>query len=281
MPRRKFTLCLPALLLSFLLSYPTFAQSGSAKTGAGAASGRVTLNGEPARGVAVMMQPQRQIYPPPPSTVQNAKTDENGRFRFTGVAAGSYFIAALAPGFSSSSDNGFGPRNKGVNVSEGENVEGVEIELKRGGVITGRVTDAQGRPLTDEAIELRAHRGASISGVVTVEGMNDPQLLRSLAYVSAWSDSQNPDRPSGAGASAKIGQHGGFRLSGLRPGEFHLNASGNGTSRKRLVMQRVEVAGQHVRGAIELREGQSISDARIVMVYGDGVVRGQLKFQSG
>jgi hypothetical protein len=46
-------------------------------------------------------------------------------------------------------------------------------------------------------------------------------------------------------------------------------------------MHRVEVAGQPVRDTIELKEGQSISDARIVMVYGDGVVRGQVKFQNG
>ena len=157
MPRHKITLWLPALLLSIHLGSPIFGQSaaaGASKTGTATVSGRVTLNGEPARGVSVVMQPQRQLYPPPPSIVQNAKTDENGRFRFTGVAAGIYFIAANAPGFSSSSDNGFGPRNKGVNVSEGENVEDIEIELKRGGVITGRVTDVQGRPLTDEHVEI-------------------------------------------------------------------------------------------------------------------------------
>src|SRR5262245_18781483 len=118
MSRHKITLWLPALLFSFHLGHPIFAQSGAAKTGAATISGRVTLNGEPARCVSVVMQPQRQLYPPPPSVVQSAKTDENGRFRFTGLAAGSYFIAALAPGFSSSSDNGFGPRNKGINLSD-------------------------------------------------------------------------------------------------------------------------------------------------------------------
>ena len=92
MSRHKITLWLPALLLSFHFGHPIFAQSGAAKTGAATVSGRVTLKGEPARGVSVVMQPQRQVYPPAPSIIQRAKTDENGRFRFTGVAAGSYFI---------------------------------------------------------------------------------------------------------------------------------------------------------------------------------------------
>jgi hypothetical protein len=117
--------------------------------------------------------------------------------------------------------------------------------------------------------------------VVTVEGMTDPRLLRSLAGVYVRSDSQIPDHPSGAVADSNIDQNGGFRLSGLRPGEFQLGVSGNGNPKKRLLMQRVEVAGQSVRGDIELKEGQNISGARIVMVYGDGVVRGQLKFQNG
>jgi hypothetical protein len=130
-------------------------------------------------------------------------------------------------------------------------------------------------------IELKAHRGASISGVVTIEGANDPKLLGTFndAYVSAYL--RNSEGRSGEGASCKIGSNGGFRLTGLRAGEFFLDASTHGTSRKRLLTQRVEVAGQPVRGAIELKEGQSVSDARIVLAYGDGVVRGRIRFQNG
>src|SRR5215468_6555563 len=54
MSKRKFTLCLPALLHSFHLGYPIYAQSGAVTTGAATVSGRITLNGEPARGVVVV-----------------------------------------------------------------------------------------------------------------------------------------------------------------------------------------------------------------------------------
>ena len=43
---------------------------------------------------------------------------------------------------------GNGPTaGQNLKVSEGENVENVDIELYRGGVITGRVTDSQKQPL--------------------------------------------------------------------------------------------------------------------------------------
>jgi protocatechuate 3,4-dioxygenase beta subunit len=130
-------------------------------------------------------------------------------------------------------------------------------------------------------IELKAHRGASISGVVMVAGANDPKLLGTFtdAYVSA--NSRQSGHLSGVNAGSRIGTDGGFRLMGLRPGEFLLRASTDMNSRRRLTIQRVEVAGQPVLGYIELKEAQSISDARIVMEYGDGVARGQVKFQNG
>jgi protocatechuate 3,4-dioxygenase beta subunit len=130
-------------------------------------------------------------------------------------------------------------------------------------------------------IELKAHRGSSISGVVTVEGANDPKLFGTFtdAYVSAYS--RQSGHLSGAGASSRIGPDGGFRLIGLRTGEFLLRAQAGRNSRKSLSIQRVEIRGQPVHGAIELKEGQSISDARIVLEYGDGVVRGRVKFQNG
>jgi hypothetical protein len=120
-------------------------------------------------------------------------------------------------------------------------------------------------------IELKARRGASVSGAVTIEGVNDPKLLGNFndIYVSAYS--RNGEGRSGEGAVCNVGANGGFRLTGLRAGEFLLRAETHGISgRKRLSPLRVEVAGQTVRGPIELREGQSVTDARIV-IFQNGV----------
>ena len=48
----------------------------------------------------------------------------------------------------------FGSRAKAIDLADGENVENQEIALKRGAVITGRVTDASGKPLVEQRVEL-------------------------------------------------------------------------------------------------------------------------------
>ena len=141
-------LVLPLALLSIQ------AQPAETKPGTATVSGRVTLKGEAARNVTVYLQSQRSPAPSNPAAVLRARTGDDGQFRITGVAAGAYSLIALAPGFTSPGDEDFGARGKTISVSEGERVENVEIEIKRGGVITGRVTDSQGRPLVEESLRL-------------------------------------------------------------------------------------------------------------------------------
>jgi 5-hydroxyisourate hydrolase-like protein (transthyretin family) len=148
------TLWFSTSLLAIGFCPRVLAQTGAAKPGTATVSGRVTVKGEPARGLAVALQLTQQNLSSNQSTVPRAKTDGDGRFRFTGVAAGNYLVVALAPGFTSSINNNYTQRGKTLNVSAGDAVEGVEIDLRPGGVITGRVTDAQGRPLTDQSVAL-------------------------------------------------------------------------------------------------------------------------------
>jgi protocatechuate 3,4-dioxygenase beta subunit len=127
------------------------AQAAETKAGTAAISGRVTLKSEPARGVMVILQTQNQNA----SNAPRARTDESGRFHFTGLPAGRYAVSALAPGYASAEDNNSpNMRGKTFNLTDGEKVENVDLEIKRGGVIAGRVSDSQGRPVIEERLNL-------------------------------------------------------------------------------------------------------------------------------
>jgi len=90
---------------------------------------------------------------------RQATTDSQGAFEFTGLAAGSYRILASASQYSpqylgmaygGKKPNGPGSSDPGqpVQLADGQSFDKVVIALPRGGVITGRVTDENGDPLT-------------------------------------------------------------------------------------------------------------------------------------
>lgn len=145
-------------LLFFVLIVPftLFAQTPP-KEGSATIAGTVTLNGEPMRNVVVTLRLQNPTGPA--SSFPRAKTDAEGRFRLTGISGGQYVLGALAPTFISENEQSFqnpafSAGGKPVNVRDGETVENVEIKLKRGGVITGRVTDAHGEPVIETNVRL-------------------------------------------------------------------------------------------------------------------------------
>jgi hypothetical protein len=153
-PRRaaSHTLVFMSLFASFLnaAGHPAFAQSKESKSPSGSISGQVTKDGKPAAGVSVVMAPPNSAVRADARTI----TDEAGRFQLTHVPAGRYFIQALAPAF-------IGPKyqmsvrdGKAINLADGETVEGVDIALARGGVITGKVIDANGQPLVLENVQV-------------------------------------------------------------------------------------------------------------------------------
>src|SRR5262245_15996921 len=139
MTRLSFAISILVLPFTF---HSIQAQPGETKTGTATISGLVTLKGEPARAVEVILVTEIRWS----ANAPRARTDENGRFLFTNVAAGSYEIFAVAPGYVSPWEM--------HSVADGVRVENVDLEIKRGGVIAGRIRDSQGRPVIEETITL-------------------------------------------------------------------------------------------------------------------------------
>src|SRR5687767_3767065 len=158
----------PAVLLTFL-SFPLsfsatlFAQSTprqTTKAPRGSISGRVTIKDKGAPGVVMGLRrtdtASLGVFEP----FSKATTDHDGYYRFNNVAAANYEVAPSAPAYVLATASGnAGPgsimaKGKSVLVGEDENVDSINFSLVKGGVITGRVTDADGRPVIQQAVSV-------------------------------------------------------------------------------------------------------------------------------
>jgi hypothetical protein len=143
---------LPVVLvatLSFSVSLCAQTSKQPIKTVGGSVSGRVTVKEKAAVGVVVGLR-KRDVMPF--ESVPRATTDQDGVYRITNVPPGAYEVVPAAPGFvlADSKD----ARGKPVQVAEDENVDNVNFALVRGGVITGRITDADGRPVIQQQVNI-------------------------------------------------------------------------------------------------------------------------------
>lgn len=125
----------------------------SSKEPSGAVTGRVTAGGNPVPRVIVVANPVVANPNTRANSVPQATTDDDGRYRISGLAAGTYTVRLVAPVYVSPESNPL-ERGKPVVVGDGELVEGIDFSAVRGAVITGRVTDSDGRPVIDERVWL-------------------------------------------------------------------------------------------------------------------------------
>ena len=115
-------------------------------TNTGVISGRVTLKTKSAPQVAMVLYGDGDSATRLPSGKLETTTDANGLYRLTGLPAGSYWVKPMTPAFVEVS--------RKVTIGDGETAAGIDFELVKGGVITGRITDADGHPVIEERVDL-------------------------------------------------------------------------------------------------------------------------------
>src|SRR5687767_14599236 len=160
----------PAIISALLLCCACFcprANAQTTKTDAKATiAGKITLKGKPAPGVVVGL---RLSEPGQFDPTFKATTDQDGKYRIAEVPQGRYVITPVAPALLiANADNSHG---QSVIVNEGENIEGIDFDLIRGGVITGKITDTEGQPIVEESVNLLPadypRSGSSLRGFQT------------------------------------------------------------------------------------------------------------------
>jgi protocatechuate 3,4-dioxygenase beta subunit len=160
----------------------------------GAITGHVTLDGRPVAAARVFVYSAAGKH----GEGQTTTSDEDGVFKTTGLRPGAYSVMTLTPGYLAPSDS---PKPRIYRT--GENVT---MDLVKGGVITGRVTDEFGAPMVGVRVMFQKVR--------TLEGAPD---FDSTVIGATSAGRETDDR-------------GVYRIFGLKPGVYVVNLNSPSSS---------------------------------------------------
>ena len=172
-----FSLILGAAVFSLTLGPVQGQTSDQQSKATGSISGRVTVGGKPAFGITVAALGGDSY---PRRSTSKTTTDSDGRYRLFGLAPATYQVTTLAPNMAvaetSNSPYGVG---KMVLLSASEAAEDVDFKLLRGAVITGRITDEEGKPVVEERVnlELVSPTGGQVQQMSSAFYMNSPMYM--------------------------------------------------------------------------------------------------------
>lgn len=163
------------------------------KTGTGRIRGRVLAadNGAPLRRAQVRIS-GTEIMP------KTAMTDAQGRYEFRDLPASRFNISVTKSGFVTVQYGQTRPFESGktIELAEAQVLDKADVSIPRGSVISGRITDEFGDPLPDVNV---------------------------VAMRSTWSGGRRRLQP--AGRNAQTNDLGQYRIFGLPPGEYYVNAT--------------------------------------------------------
>ena len=208
-------------------------------------SGRVTAGGRAAPSITVVATVSNSFFDN--KTVAKTTTDDDGNYKLSGLSAGHFTVMPLAKSFIVANGNAYKEAGQGVNVAEGETITKIDFPLVRGGVVTGRITDAEGHPLIGERVSIVTKDSTADTG---------PQMA-----MLGGSRNQTDDR-------------GVYRIYGLGPGSYKVSvgqASSSGGAASIMGMGGSQYVKTFYSGVqeeakatiLEIKEGTEVKDVNI------------------
>ncbi len=188
----------------------------------------------------------------------------SGEFTLSGLLPGDY---AAGLGRSANSSTNYYGKTVSFQITDG-NVTGLTVSVKL---------------------------GASVSGIVTLEGVTDPaqkaRLLQAMVMAQVRSTGGNDGQggraniggggSTGRSSGARLNLDGTFVLSGLAAGRvtLDLNSLGGNDTGGTLSILRMERESVSLASGFDLADGQQLTGVRIVAAIGNGAIRGQVVVQ--
>jgi len=182
-------------LLTTLMLLQTTAPATTARI-----AGRVTIEGTntPIASAMVMLFQVNAGRGGPPGPPPQTTTDSDGRFVFDRLTPGAYRLSVQKTGFAPLNGPGV-PTSSPIQVVAGQVVDNLDLHLQKGAVISGKVLDSSGEPLSDARI----------------------MALRRMPM--GRSGAQSRLMPAGPGGQTNdLGE---FRIAGLAPGDYYVAAA--------------------------------------------------------
>src|SRR5258706_2885 len=174
-------------------------------TGRSTIRGRVLTadSGQPMRRAAVRITATELRVP------RSGLTDADGRYEFRELPAGRYSVTVSKAAFVTWSFGQTQPSAPGkpLVLTDGQVADNVDVRLPRGAVITGRITDEFGEPVTNASVMLLRQ-----------------QFIRGQRRLMP-----------GGGGNTQTNDIGEYRIFGLAPGQYYIAAQVQGGTIERFI----------------------------------------------
>ena len=175
-------------------------------------------------------------------------TNARGEFRFESVAPGSYKVEASSVGDLTGANGFF--------------ADPVNFQVQYANV---------------DKLEINIHRGASISGTVTLENPNGPDSLDDAAGLLLLASVSDTSMRPVSQAVARVSGDFSFQMSGLKPGKVKIGALPYGP--QRFAVLRVEHNGSPVPDGVPVQANEQVAGLRVILTPANCTIRGRVVYQ--
>jgi hypothetical protein len=130
-------------------------------------------------------------------------------------------------------------------------------------------------------VEIKTHRGLTASGILVVEGNDDPAIAAQLPQVQLIASVVSTDSSPGFGmATVSVAPDATFSVNGLRPGKFTIMTSPMAQGNRFSVI-RVEHGGATQSSGIDISLDNPVTDIKVVLGYRNCAIFGRASVSGG